>query len=37
MKKLKELKLQVCNLMPDRQVKQYGALAACFLNGYHGI
>jgi hypothetical protein len=30
MKELKELRLQVCNLMSDRQVRQYGALTACF-------
>jgi len=36
MKKLKELKLQVCNSISDRQVKQYG-FSCLFFNGCHGI
>jgi hypothetical protein len=36
MKKLKELRLQVCNLISDRQVKQYG-FSCLFFNGYDGI
>jgi hypothetical protein len=29
--------LQVCNLMSDRQARQYNAFSACFFIRYYGI